>query len=298
MDLRTRYRVRRITSRNALTHNIIEGLIHHQGQYLRSGAPADLVPLSQRQLVSWLNARPSFAEATAGRRNTHHAIRTYPCWLSRLCRHLKVALPNNAVVSLKTLFPSRAACLKVRLRQLMDMENRAMMEGTIAAPFRDAQLRTLLQEQCAVAATTRHVASLRKSLGIPSAHIRGQEFWYPLAAPFSGIYPLQAEKIHAHAPAAGGIYEIRIQEAVIDYPKGRSAIIYLGRSKNLKKRLLEHCRHTNKNKVLAGYLKKGILEFRFYTHDACRTAHDEKRLFDLFITTFGAKPKANRVRPG
>jgi predicted GIY-YIG superfamily endonuclease len=232
-------------------------------------------------------------------RTTHHASRTYPCWLSRLASHLKVALPNNAIIPLKTLFPSRAACLKVKIRELLDLENRLMMEGTIAAPYTDAQLKDLLQEHFAIETTTRYVAGLRKSMGIPSARIRSQEFWYPLAAPFSGIYPLKADKIHAHVPTSGGIYEIRVHDQAIVYPKGASAILYLGRSKNLKKRLLEHSRRHNKNKILEEYVRKHRLTFRFFIiKDEQRITNDERRLYDLFIATFGAKPAANRVRPG
>ena len=41
------FRLRRIGSRNALTHAIIKGIIEHQKEFLRTGDPMDLVTLSQ-----------------------------------------------------------------------------------------------------------------------------------------------------------------------------------------------------------------------------------------------------------
>jgi len=49
------FRIRRISSRNELTHRIIEGLIEHQHKYLTTGNPINLALFSQVQLTNWIN---------------------------------------------------------------------------------------------------------------------------------------------------------------------------------------------------------------------------------------------------
>jgi hypothetical protein len=49
--------------------------------------------------------------------------------------------------------------------------------------------------------------------------------WYPLA---------QAGQ---HAPAAPGVYQIRVSKGLIDYPTGKSAMVCYGTSQNLREEL-------------------------------------------------------------
>lgn len=58
----TLFRLRRISSRNALTHALLKGIIEHQEAFLRSGDPTDLAPLSQVELTEWMNRGDGYVE--------------------------------------------------------------------------------------------------------------------------------------------------------------------------------------------------------------------------------------------
>ncbi|MFH1122756.1 MAG: hypothetical protein V1758_03765, partial [Pseudomonadota bacterium] len=51
------HKLRRISSRNQLTHRVLKGIVKHQVRYLTTGNPVNLVPLSQVRLVDWSNRK-------------------------------------------------------------------------------------------------------------------------------------------------------------------------------------------------------------------------------------------------
>jgi hypothetical protein len=60
---------------------------------------------------------------------------------------------------------------------------------------------------------------------------------------------------------------------------------------------MEHLQALTKNKILAQYLGRETCGFRFLVAGNSYV-HEEKRLYDLFVSTFGVPPAANRVSPG
>jgi hypothetical protein len=226
-----------------------------------------------------------------------YALPTCPSWLSRLIPNVSIRLPGGSEQPLKVLLPNRRDRLKWALRELLNDESRKIIEGGLQAPYDDCQLQELLHRQFDISTVRRNISAVRRELGIPSAHTRSQEFWHLLAVPFSNVYPLTIKEITLHVPQVSGVYELCLKEGQVTYPKGSSTIFYIGRSKNLRKRLMEHLRVQTENKTIAYSLRQAC-NFRFLVTEGSSYMQEERRSYNLFVSTFGAPPSGNRVSPG
>lgn len=316
VEKRLLHRLRRINSRNLLTHHLLSTIAEEQKDYLSTGDVHRLKPLTllgvanrmRNDLNSDLGSRLP-GEPPHGQGNpefpftvSHFAFRVPSSpichtWLSRLIPNLHVMLPDGLVRPLKELVPSQRDQTKRALRELLNEESRKIMEGTLEAPYADSRLRELLRGRFCIATSRHTVTSVRLELGIPAARGRSQNFWHVLAAAFSGVYPLTAKDIALNVPQSCGIYELRLKDGGIAYPGGKSSIFYIGRSKNLRKRLIEHLQPRARNKTINCYVQDRLCGFRFLVVEELCRIQEEKRLYDLFVSTFGAPPKCNRVSP-
>lgn len=76
----------------------------------------------------------------------------------------------------------------------------------------------------------------------------------------------------------------------------RGSSIYIGSTRNIKKRLREHLGENSKNGRIRAFLKKHGCSFRYILFK--KDWHEEeKRLYRLFMDTYGSPPKCNRGRP-
>lgn len=92
------------------------------------------------------------------------------------------------------------------------------------------------------------VGKCRKEMGIPPARRRLSGYNYPpLSVNFSMLYPLTVESVQDNVSTSSGVYEIRLKGKELEYPNGKTNVIYLGSTTNLRKRLKEHLRANNKN---------------------------------------------------
>ncbi|MCL0081814.1 hypothetical protein M1N89_01110 [Dehalococcoidia bacterium] len=61
------------------------------------------------------------------------------------------------------------------------------------------------------------------------------------------IIPFTSSSVKNNAPRRPGVYELRLDNAKIDYPNGSCEILYIGSGRNLRKRLLSHLSPNTKN---------------------------------------------------
>jgi len=277
------YKLRRINSRNEFTHRIILGVIEHQRKFLSTGDPIDLVPFSQVGLAKWLNVNKS-PEIDIS-------------WISRLVNRLSVIMPSGEERILESFFPTQKDVNKRFIKQILDQENEDIDSGRIKRPLTDNQIRAKLESEYRVKLSRYSIALCRKDMGIPPAKRRFSGYKYPpLSVNFSLLYPLTVQSVQSNAPASAGVYEFRLKGKEIEHPNGRTAIIYIGSAKNLKKRLKEHLRVNNRNGHIRHFLKKFDCSFR-YIQFLKNWEVEEGRLYNLFVTTYGAPPRCNRIRP-
>ena len=266
------HKLRRISSRNLLTHKILKEVIKYQRRYLETGDPIDLVALKQVQLP------------------------LDNSWTSRLVSRISIITPSGEEKPLKWFFQTQKDINKRLIKQLLDKENKQIESGRLKRPLTDNQIRTKLEDKYGIRLFRHSIGLCRKDMGIPPANRRLSGYKYPpLLANFSMSYPFVFESVTKHAPAKSGVYELSLKRNTNHDP--RTTIFYIGSAKNIRKRLMEHLRGNNKNGLIKKFLKKYECSFR-HVLVSKGWQEEEKRLYKLFAATYGSGPRCNRVQPG
>lgn len=293
---RARLCLRLVNTRSRLTHLMLMGLAQHQAAYLASGDLLDLEPLSQAALGWWIASEGDGRFLPEGSR-----LETIDASLiSRAVRGLSLLTPQRQIVSLRHLMPSSRAVLQYRLKALLDEEAADLRRGSIEQPADDEALRDRLAGRWNMSVARRTVALARQALGIPASYRRDGHHTYPPreVAPFAPqAYPLTATALQDQIPAGPGVYEIALAVGEVAYPDGASPVVYLGRSRNLRKRLADHLRPGAKNARLGVYLAGSRCVVRYASTPVDDLQAVERALVRAFIETYGALPKGNRIQP-
>lgn len=252
-----------INTRNCFSAHIADKLLRSQRDYWLSGRERDLRPLSMQQFLM----RYPLTYLDASR-------------LSRLIARLWVLTPRHELIRLKRLFPSRKRVAALRIKELVDQS---------ACCLKDREVQTLLARE-GIHLSLRTVCNCRKLLNIPN-HDERRNGYYGKDAAFGPLQRL-AEKKFSRIPAEPGVYELSLP-GKLDYPKGRSEVIYLGCTRDLRKRIASHSGNGLKNRRLHEFLREGQMLVRF-----CRAQHYralEKQLLANFRNHHGTLPKANTM---
>jgi hypothetical protein len=106
---------------------------------------------------------------------------------------------------------------------------------------------------------------------------------------------LDAEHVQQLAPNAPGLYEVKLDGAVLDYPNGKAAMIYYGSSDTedatLRAAIERDWMHESKKEIIATWSQYGDLVWRFALEVNAQAEHT--RRLDLFVQRFGRPPWGN-----
>lgn len=273
-------RLRLVNTRNRLTHALARALLDAQTDYLRSGDPLRLCPLSQAALARRLRASGTCP------------VDADPSRLSRLLRCLAVCRPDGEAILLKTLCPTTRSLHRHYIGHILKREQAALMEDDALAPMTDREIARAALCEFGVRLLTRTVSYVRRDLGIPAARERRHRSKYLSATVgFSPVLPLREEVLRERVPPGPGVYELRCDRAAPD----SCSIIYLGSARDLPKRLMEHLRGYSDNTLLQQFVEGGA-RFRYL-----RVADDwrgaERAIYRAFRATFDRPPACNRLSP-
>lgn len=252
-----------INTRNRFSAHIADKLLQSQRDYWLSGREGDLRPLSMQQFL----ALYPLTSLDASR-------------LSRLVGHLCVLTPQQELIRLKRLFPSRKRVVALRIKELVDQSPRCLKDGEVQSALASQGTHLSLRTIC----------NCRKLLNIPN-HKERRNGYYGKDAAFGQSLRL-SEKRSSSIPDEPGVYELSLPEK-LDYPKGRSEVIYLGCTRDLRKRIASYSGNGLKNRRLRELLGQGQVMVRF-----CRAVHYralERQLLSNFRNHHGTLPKANIV---
>lgn len=285
------HRLRLINSRNRLTHALMEMLLDTQASYLISGDPLALVPLPQAHMSRLLLASGNLPMVPdAGR-------------LSRLIRGLSFKMPDGKILPLSALFPHARQLHCHRIDFLIKGEKKLILEGRIDRPLSDDAIAELLANQYGVVLSRRSVAAIRHQLAIPDWRRRGERKDYLAATEgFSPLLLLTSQTLSTLVPQHSGVYEIRSTASHDDVGSGSGSspslprVVYIGSTRDLRKRLTDHLRGNSGNAHLSGYLAEGRAKVRFrVVSEDWRSL--ERQLYDAYRETFGVPPPCNRMSP-
>ncbi len=280
-------KLRRINTRNLMVHEILKGIVEHQRDYLESNNELDLKPFTRVEL----------ARIISHKKNGHGTdFMIDPSRISRVLQGLSIITPQGKEVSLSCFFATRKDMAKRYIKVLLIRERQGICEGRRKIPYTDEELRIKLNDEYNLSITRRQVAYCRKDLGILPYSRRNGYVYRTLVANFSQIYPFTVPSVKNNAPARPGIYELRLNGEVIEYPTSWSQIFYIGSGKNLKKRLLSHLSSSSKNGDVRRFAKEKSCVFR-YLGVPRGWAQEEEMFYNLFMSTYGDSPLCNHASP-
>jgi hypothetical protein len=252
-----------INTRNEFSDHILQALITYQRDYWLSGKEVDLKPLTLKEFLH---------------RFPHEHLD--PSRLSRLVGNLLVRTPHNVVISLRNLFISTKRSHAYQVKQAVD-EN----EDALSDP--DIQHRLKLK---GLHLSVRTICNCRKLLNIPNYKERASHY-YGRDIAFSDPIAISEKKFN-RIPAEPGVYELSI-DARISYNGYRSDVVYIGTSKNLRKRIASYSGKSLKNGRLCQLDVDRQLFVRFCVSEEYQAL--EKSLLKIFKNNYGELPKANSI---
>lgn len=292
----TLHRLRLINSRNRLTHALVQAVFESQAEYLLSGEPLSLLPLTQAQMSERLRAQQGLSVvADAGR-------------ISRLVRGLSIALPNEKTIPLAGLFPRPRQIHCYFVDHVIKREKAWIGKGVLEEPLSDEAIAQILEREYGVRLLRRTVANIRHALAIPDCRSRSHRMNYLAATEgFSALVPLTPQAVRSVVPAQPGVYEIRLDS--LSGPGGENnssarrilppephSVVYIGSAGDLRKRLGDHLRGSSGNTLLHRYIAEGDARVRFrLISNGWRWV--ERELYRVYCETFGAPPLANLMSP-
>jgi RNA polymerase sigma-54 factor len=291
------HKLRRISTRNMITHEILKGIVEYQREYFESNSETlnenkldlKLKPLQRAELARTFS-NPDCKES-------NHSFVIDTSRISRVTQGLSIITPQGNEVSLKSLFPTKRDMVKRCIKVILNKEKEDIRNGSVKKPYTDGELRRKLKGEYDISITRREVAYCRNDLGILPSSERVNSYGYPpLMANFSKIYPFTSQSVKSNAPARPGVYELRVDDDRIEYPGGCCQTFYIGSAKNLRKRLLDHLSPGSKNGGIKRFVTEKSCAFR-YLQVSKEWIQEEKNFYNLFITTYGDSPVCNHVSP-
>ena len=254
--------VKMINTRNALTEHVVRGLLDSQREFWMTGKESDIKPLTFKQFLS---------------RFPHSGLDESR--FSRLVSNLTLQAHHGKTVSVKSLFISRRRSFANLIKEIID-------ESDIL--LTDRNIETILLTEHRIHLPVRTICTCRKLLSIPNYRERSDSY-HPKEASFSNRIPLFS-KHSAQLPGEAGIYEISLSTK-INYPGGCTPVIYIGASKNIRRRTASYTGKVLKNKRIAHLLGEGNVYIRYYMSGHYIAL--EREMLGCFKRRYRELPKGN-----
>lgn len=281
-------KLRRLGTRNQIVHRILEKIVEQQRDYFISDNEFNLKSLSQAGLARLISA------ASDGSHSLDFAIDTSR--VSRAIRKLSIITPANKEVPLSFFFVSKKDMVKRSIKAIVNQEKKNIGSGRMTKAHTDEELRHIIKHEYGLAVARREVAYSRKELGILPYPERNGYVYHTTVAKYSQTYPFTTLSVEDNTPASPGVYELCVDGSTIEYPTGYCQTFYIGSAKNLRKRLLSHLSSSSKNGGIRQVTKERACAFR-YLRVPQGWDFEEKRVYNLFVSTFGDSPQCNHMSP-
>ncbi|HPN30109.1 MAG TPA: GIY-YIG nuclease family protein [bacterium] len=217
--------------------------------------------------------------------------------ISRMLGNVNIMFDDKKL-NLKDLLFANKTIIKSVMENIINWELFDIMNLKIKRSYTDVQLKQLINSQLNSNYTRRYIAKIRSLYGIPTARERGKflEFQLFSSIKYSLKYCYEKEIVKKQTPNVCGVYEIHLPfDKSVEYAKSESSLIYIGSSKQLKSRLLEHF-NSDKNKLLYELIGGNQCFYRFAVTDE-NYAQIEKKIYDYFKSLYGQPPLCNKISP-
>ena len=217
--------------------------------------------------------------------------------ISRMLGNVNIMFDDKKL-NLKNLLFANKTIIKSVMENIINWELFDIMNAKIKRSYTDVQLKQLINSQLNSNYSRRYIAKIRSLFGIPTARERGKflEFQLFSSLKYSLKYCYGKNIVKKQTPNICGVYEIHLPiDKSVEYAKNESSLIYIGSSKQLKNRLLEHF-NSDKNKLLYELINGNQCFYRFAVTDE-NYAQIEKKIYDYFKSLYGQPPLCNKISP-
>ena len=136
------HKLRRINTRNRITHEILEGILDCQRDYFETSNELDLKPLRVSELARVISKK------------NNGGIIIDISRISRVIRGISVITPQGNELALRVLFPTGRDIIKWHIRVLLAQEREDILAGRLKVPYTDEQLSRKLSEEHGLSTTT------------------------------------------------------------------------------------------------------------------------------------------------
>ncbi|MFH1957764.1 MAG: GIY-YIG nuclease family protein [bacterium] len=291
------WKLRHINTRNEFTHRILNGITALQKDYFLTADDFELKPLTLRDLSIQISSFTPLKANNFSILTGSAPLKISEGWISRIAKGKSLITPQGKELPLKFFFHKRKETVKRFVKEILNGERQDLKSGKILKTYSDGELKDKLKVAYGISVSKRSIGFYRKELGIPSSRKRVHNYTYPpFGENFSCPYPLTFSSIDSNAVENSGVYELHSANKEIEYENDKTGVFYIGSAQNLRKRLKEHSRAKGKNGKIREILKDNRCLFRYIVfHKDWKK--EEKRLYKLFCSTFGAPPKCNKVSP-
>ncbi len=226
--------VKMINTRNELSEHIVGGILKFQKKFWESGKESDIKPSTFKQFLSLFPC--------------HRLDRSR---LSRLVSVLPLQTQYGKIVSMRELFITRKRFFATVIKKVIDESDEAVS---------DKDIQTILRKHYDIHISVRVICNCRKLLNIPNyksrlAHYYGKDIRF---SDYVKLSKGQYNRIHSE----GGVYELSSANK-IQYAKHRSDVLYIGSSKNIRKRLLSYSGSNGKNAYLKRFTNDSDIFVRY-----------------------------------
>jgi len=144
-----------VNRRTTTIYQIIYYIKETQSDYLYSGDPGRLRPLTRRELARRIGVHPSS--------------------ITRVMADKSISTPQRKELPLKFFFPSQKEITKNYLQDLIEEEKTLLQDHRLPRPYSDEVIKARLYRDYRVAISRRAVAKYRKELKIPASSRRRKE---------------------------------------------------------------------------------------------------------------------------
>lgn len=141
-----------VNRRTTTIYQIIYHIKEAQSDYLYSGDPGRLRPLTRRELARRIGVHPSS--------------------ITRVMADKSIGTPQRKELPLKFFFPSQKEITKSYLRDLLEEEKILLQDQRLSRPYSDKVIRERLYRDYHIMVSRRAVAKYRKELKIPASSRR------------------------------------------------------------------------------------------------------------------------------
>jgi hypothetical protein len=253
-----------INTRNALTEHVARGLLDSQREFWMTGRESDIKPLTFKQFLSLFPHR-GLDESR----------------LSRLVSNLTLQAHHGKTVRVRSLFISKRRSFANLIKEIIDGSD---------AILTDRHIETILLTEHRIHLPVRTICNCRKLLFIPNYKERSGSY-HTEEISFSNRIPLFSKQ-SAQIPGGAGIYEISLSTK-IHYSGGNSPVIYIGASKDIRRRVASYTGRVLKNKRIADLLSDTLVCIRYYMSGHYMEL--EREMLRCFKRRYSELPKGNML---